>query len=79
MCIDMASTPPQQRRAGACENPQSPAALTSLLFFSAGDYPFSARTRIFVTTDFSTRAAMFLLAHGRALPAWCVTYDPNPA
>jgi hypothetical protein len=39
--------------------PQSLAALISSLFFSAGDYPFSARTRISVITDFSILAAMF--------------------
>ena len=39
--------------------PQSLAALISSLFFSPGDYPFSARTRISVITDFSILAAMF--------------------
>jgi hypothetical protein len=59
VCIDMASILRPSKAGGGMRSPQSLAALSSSLFFSAGDYPFSARTRISVITDFSILAAMF--------------------
>ena len=59
MCIDIAIILRPSKAGGGVCDPQSSAALGSSLFFSAGDYSFSTRTRISVITDFRSSQRCF--------------------